>query len=297
MTYTTLITAGQLVGNLNKSDYIVIDCRFSLADAEAGARAYRQGHIPNARYGDLNKDFSAPVQAYTGRHPLPNFNQLARRLGEWGISNNSQVVVYDDAGGAFAGRAWWLIRNLGHDRVAVLDGGYQHWLRLGYPVTTQLPQVKTAVFRAYPAGDATLSALDVQNGLARKSICLIDARTPERFRGEHEPVDPVAGHIPGALNRPFQSNLDREGLFLPPAQLRAQFEKLIGGKSPENVVHQCGSGVTACHNLLAMEIAGLSGSKLYPGSWSEWIRDKNRPVAVGLIVVNGKSVDRMRRIG
>jgi thiosulfate/3-mercaptopyruvate sulfurtransferase len=281
MTFTTLISAAELERNLNNPDFVILDCRFSLADTDAGFKAYRQGHIPNARYGDLNKDFSAPVKAYTGRHPLPNLTGLAKRLGEWGISNNAQVVVYDDASGAFAGRAWWLVRSLGHNKVALLDGGYRHWLRLGYPVTTRLTQVKAAVFRPYPAGNASLSALDVQNGLARKSICLIDARSPERFRGEQEPIDPVAGHIPGALNRPLQANLNSQGLFLPADQLRGQFHKLMGGIRPEHVVHQCGSGVTACHNLLAMEIAGLSGSKLYPGSWSEWIRDKNRPVAVG----------------
>jgi thiosulfate/3-mercaptopyruvate sulfurtransferase len=206
---------------------------------------------------------------------------LAKKLGDWGIDNNSQVVIYDDAGGAFAGRLWWLLRCMGHDKVAVLDGGFKHWQNLGLPITTTLPAIKPTTFRPY-LNDATwLNALQLQNSLAKKSICLIDARAPERYRGEQEPIDPVAGHIPGALNRAFQLNLDSNGLFLSAEQLREQFNRLIGAVAPEQVVDYCGSGVTACHNLLAMEHAGLSGSKLYAGSWSEWIRNKNRAVAKG----------------
>lgn len=287
MTYTTLISAENLHQHLNDRDWIVIDCRFSLADTEAGFKAYRHGHIQNARYAHLDKDLSSTVTDFTGRHPLPTFTSLAKKLGAWGIDNNSQVVVYDDASGAFAGRLWWLLRCLGHDKVAVLDGGYNHWQKLGFPVTTTLPAIKPSIFRAYPAENSGLTALQVQNGLAQKSLCLIDARTPERYRGEQEPIDPVAGHIPGALNRPFQSNLDNKGLFLSAEELRAQFKQLIGEKNPVQVVHTCGSGVTACHNLLAMEVAGLTGSKLYAGSWSEWIRNKNRPTATdGGSVVN-----------
>jgi thiosulfate/3-mercaptopyruvate sulfurtransferase len=279
MTFTTLISSAELNRNLQNQEFVIIDCRFTISDPAAGFKAYRQGHIPNARYGDLEQDFSAQVRAYTGRHPLPDFNALAKRLGEWGISNNTQIVVYDDAIGAIACRAWWLIRNLGHDRVAVLDGGYKHWQQSAYPVTTRLPVVQKTIFRAYPSDDESLAASDVQNGLARKSICLIDARTQERYRGEQEPVDPVAGHIPGAVNHPFQKNLDGQGLFLTSAQLRTEFDKLIGSKRPTDVVHMCGSGVTACVNVLAMEVAGLHGSRLYAGSWSEWIVDKNRSVA------------------
>jgi thiosulfate/3-mercaptopyruvate sulfurtransferase len=278
MTYTTLISATDLHQHLNDQDYIVIDCRFSLADTEAGLKAYRHGHIANARYAHLDKDLSSRITDFTGRHPLPDMKELVKKLGTWGIGNNNQVVVYDDASGAFAGRLWWLLRCLGHDKVTVLDGGYKHWQKLGFPATTTLPAVKPSVFRAYPGGNLALTALELQNGLARKSICLIDARTPERFRGEHETIDPVAGHIPGAVNRPFLSNLDSNGLFLSPGALSLQFQSIMGDKNPTHVVHMCGSGVTACHNLLAMEVAGLSGSKLYPGSWSEWIRDKNRSV-------------------
>ncbi|MDO9267677.1 MAG: sulfurtransferase [Methylobacter sp.] len=279
MTYTTLISTDTLHQQLNNPDWIIVDCRFSLADTEAGAQAYRHGHIPNARYAHLDKDLSSAITDFTGRHPLPNFAVLAKKLGDWGITNTSQVVAYDDAGGAFAGRLWWLLRCMGHDKIAVLDGGIKQWQKQGLPITTTLPTVKPVTFRPYLNEAAWLNALQVQNSLSKKSICLIDARTPERYRGEQEPIDPVAGHIPYALNRAFQLNLDSNGLFLSAEQLREQFKQLIGSNAPEQVVHYCGSGVTACHNLLAMEHAGLSGSKLYAGSWSEWIRNKNRAVA------------------
>ena len=281
MTYTTLIPANELHQDLNNPGFVIIDCRFSLANTEAGFAAYRQGHIPNARYVDLDKDLSSRITDKTGRHPLPNLTALVKKLGDWGINNTSQVTVYDDASGAFAGRLWWLLRSLGHDRVAVLNGGFNYWQKRGLPTTTVLPKIQPADFRAYPTGNDQLNALEVQNGLARKTICLIDARTPERYRGEQEPIDAVAGHIPGAVNRSFQLNLDRNGLFLPTDELRKQFNLLIGDKKPDQTIHMCGSGVTACHNLLAMEAAGLSGSKLYLGSWSEWIRDKNRPTTAG----------------
>lgn len=279
MTYTTLISAGQLHKQLYDQDWVVIDCRFNLADTDAGFKAYRLGHLPNAKYAHLDKDLSGRTADYTGRHPLPNITEFVLKLGAWGITNQTQVVIYDDAGGAFAARLWWLLRYLGHDKAAVLDGGIQAWRSLGLPITTTLPKVQPAVYRPYMNYDAVLTAIEVQNGLARKSICLIDARTPERFHGEQEPIDPVAGHIPGAVNRPFQLNLDSNGLFLPPEKLQQHFKALMQEKDPEHTVHMCGSGVTACHNLLALESAGLTGSKLYAGSWSEWIRNLNRPVA------------------
>jgi thiosulfate/3-mercaptopyruvate sulfurtransferase len=281
MTYTTLVSTDTLNQQLNNSNWVILDCRFSLADTEAGAKAYRHGHIPNARYAHLDKDLSSAITDFTGRHPLPNFSLLAKKLGDWGITNTSQVVAYDDAGGAFAGRLWWLLKCMGHDKVAVLNGGIKQWQKQGLPVTTILPTVKPATFRSYLDESAWFNAIQVQNSLAQKAICLIDARTPERYRGEQEPIDPVAGHIPGALNRAFQLNLDSNGLFLSAEQLREQFKRLIGTTAPEQVVHYCGSGVTACHNLLAMEYAGLTGSKLYAGSWSEWVRNKNRTVAKG----------------
>ena len=279
MSYTTLISATDLAKHLDKPDWVIFDCRFSLADESAGAKAYRQGHIPGARYADLNKDLSSPVKSYTGRHPLPNFSVLSKQLGLWGVSNRSQVVVYDDAGGAFAGRMWWLLRTMGHENVAVLNGGIRHWQKQNHPMTTVLPKITPAQFRCYLDHAQWLNATDVENGLAAQSISLIDARTPERYAGLQEPIDPVAGHVPKAINRPFQLNLDKNGLFLAADQLKSEFQALTDSRNPKQVVHMCGSGVTACHNLLAMEIAGLSGSKLYAGSWSEWIVDKNRAVA------------------
>ena len=281
MAYTTLISATALADNIDNKSWAVFDCRFSLADGEVGPKAYRRSHIPGARYAHLNQDLSAPVKYYTGRHPLPSFTALAKQLGLWGVGNRSQVVVYDDAGGAFAGRMWWLLRSMGHDAVAVLDGGLPAWRKSGLPLTTVLPKYAACEFRTYPDDSRWLAAAQVEDGLAARRITLIDARTPERFLGLQEPIDPVAGHVPKALNRPFQLNLGSDGRFLPAGQLQEQFKRLIGSSSPEQVVHMCGSGVTACHNLLAMEVAGLTGSRLYAGSWSEWIVNRNRGVARG----------------
>ncbi len=281
MAYSTLISASELNAHLNDNKWVIFDCRFSLANTELGASAYRQGHLPQARYAHLDKDLSSAITSFTGRHPLPDFAQLAKKLGDWGVGNNTQVVIYDDAGGAFAGRMWWLLRCLGHEKVAVLNGGLPHWLKQGYAVTTVLPSVKPTVFRAYLNDSLWLSAREVEDGLARRKITVLDARTPERYRGEQEPIDPVAGHIPYALNRPLQLNLDKSGLFLSAGVLRQQFKPLLAHRAATDIVHYCGSGVTACHNLLAMEVAGLTGSRLYAGSWSEWIRDKNRRVVSG----------------
>jgi thiosulfate/3-mercaptopyruvate sulfurtransferase len=284
MTYTTLVSPTTLHQHLDDPKWVVVDCRFSLANSDAGGYAYRHGHIPQARYAHLDNDLSSAITGIKGRHPLPDFTLLAKKLGAWGIANDSQVVVYDDAGGVFAGRFWWLLRCLGHDKVAVLNGGIQHWQKQNFSLTTTLPTIQATTLRPYLNTAQWLNASQVQNSLAKKAICLIDARTPERYRGEQEPIDPVAGHIPGAYNRPFQLNLDKDGLFLSADQIASQFKQLIGKTSPEQVVHYCGSGVTACHNLLAMEYAGLTGSKLYAGSWSEWIRDKNRAVATGCVI-------------
>lgn len=276
MTYTTLISAEDLAIHINDKNFIIVDCRFSLADSQAGAKAYRMGHISSARYAHLDKDLSSKITSSTGRHPLPSINSLVKTLGLWGISNGSQVVVYDDANGAFASRLWWLLRYLGHQSVAVLNGGINHWQQT---LTTTLPKLIPTNYRAYLNTDYCLTASQVSNALASKSIKLIDARTPERFNGEQELIDPVAGHITSATNRAFQLNLSNEGLFLDPALLQAQYLALLKTHKPEQVVHMCGSGVTACHNLLAMEYSGLSGSKLYAGSWSEWITNKNRNIS------------------
>lgn len=279
MKYSTLISTENLNHHINDSNWVIIDCRFSLADSKAGAKAYRKSHIPNAHYAHLDHDLSSEVKSYTGRHPLPDFNLLASKLGQWGISNNSQVIVYDDTSGAFAGRLWWLLRYMGHDNVAVLDGDFRQWKNQGMQITTVLPSKKEKTFRPYFNQSSHLNAIEVTNSLAANKIKLIDARTNERYRGILEPIDPVAGHIPHAINRAFQLNLNNNGLFLSPEELYQQFSHLLGSTVPEQVVHMCGSGVTACHNLLAMEYAGLSGSKLYPGSWSEWITNRNRAIS------------------
>jgi thiosulfate/3-mercaptopyruvate sulfurtransferase len=279
--FTTLISSDRLAQSLADPDWVVIDCRFVLAEPAAGERAYRQGHIPGARYAHLERDLSAQVSTASGRHPLPDREGLAAKLGAWGVTPASQVVVYDDANGAMAARLWWLLRWLGHEAAALLDGGWGQWVKEGRPVSTDAaPSCRTA-FSARQALVKRLSTAEVQGAMLRRTIYLLDARAPERFRGEIEPIDAVAGHVPGAVNRPLQCNLGADGRFLPAAELRRQFLKQLGDVAPVQVVHMCGSGVTACHNLLAMEHAGLYGSRLYAGSWSEWIRDPGRPVARG----------------
>lgn len=280
MAHTTLITAATLQAHLDDPDWVVVDCRFNLADPAAGRRAYQDGHIPGARYAHLDEDLSAPVTATTGRHPLPDPARLAATLGAWGIGPGTQVLAYDDLGGMLAAaRLWWLLRWLGHTAVAVLDGGLPAWTRAGLPLSTDVPVIAARTFIARPDDRLWLTVEQVQ-GLPAHEL-LLDARGAARYRGEMEPIDPVAGHIPGALNLPTESNLAADGCFLPAAALRARFAALLGERPAARVVHSCGSGVTACHNLLAMEVAGLSGSRLYAGSWSEWIRDPQRPVATG----------------
>ena len=280
MAHTTLITAATLQAHLDDPDWVVVDCRFNLADPAAGRRAYQAGHIPGARYAHLDEDLSAPVTATTGRHPLPDPARLAATLGAWGIGPGTQVLAYDDLGGMLAAaRLWWLLRWLGHTAVAVLDGGLPAWTRAGLPLSTDVPVIAARTFIARPDDRLWLTVEQVQ-GLPAHEL-LLDARGAARYRGEMEPIDPVVGHIPGALNLPTESNLAADGCFLPAAALRARFAALLGERPAARVVHSCGSGVTACHNLLAMEVAGLSGSRLYAGSWSEWIRDPQRPVATG----------------
>ncbi len=281
MRYRTLVSTDVLARHISDPNWIVIDCRFSLADTTAGEFAYSQGHIPGAYYAHLDRDLSSAITETTGRHPLPSVDDFCQTLGGWGISSASQVVVYDDANGAFAARLWWMLRWVGHVDVAVLDGGWNKWKADGWEVQMQPHSALPAMYKGDALRDAWLSCDEVQAHLAHKDILLLDARAPERYRGEVEPIDPVAGHVPGAANRPFQENLDRFGLFKTPLQLNKEYEQLIAGRTPEQVVHMCGSGVTACHNLLAMEHAELTGSKLYAGSWSEWIRDIERPVGKG----------------
>ena len=281
MPYTTLISIADLASHLNDADWVICDCRHDLADTESGRRACAESHIPGARFVHLDEDLSAPKTGKNGRHPLPDPDKFVKRLGALGISGASQVVAYDASGGPYAARLWWMLRWLGHDAAAVLDGGWNAWLKAGNPVTAKSPAMQAAHFVPHPRVDRARDANAIAAGAGKPGLLLLDARAANRYRGESETLDPVAGHIPGAANRFFQLNLDAGGIFKPSSALRQEFEAVIGGKAPSDVVHYCGSGVTACHNLLAMEVAGLSGSRLYPGSWSEWCSDPARPVATG----------------
>jgi len=276
--YTTLVSTEQLNNHLD--EWLVLDCRFDLADGEAGRRAYAAGHIPGAFYLHMEDDLSAAVTPETGRHPLPHPERLANRLAALGLSEGRQVVVYDDVGGAMAARLWWLLRWMGHAEVALLNGGYPAWLGDDMEVSQKPVMVQSGVFEYRLQSQMALSVTELQQQLKDQLVTLVDARAAARFEGLQEPIDPVAGHVPGALNRPLMDNLV-DGMFKPAGVLHAEWCEVLAGRSSESVVHMCGSGITACHNLLAMEVAGLTGSRVYPGSWSEWIRDPQRPVATG----------------
>jgi len=281
MRFTTVVSAEQLAQHLDNPDWIVIDCRFTLSNAETGGLAYQQGHIPGARYVHLDNDMSSPVTATSGRHPLPDVKILSEKLSSWGVDSGKQVVVYDDSFGSMAVKMWWLLRWLGHDNVALLDGGLPKWMKQKLPVSTELPKIVPAKFIPQLRAEMVADAAEVEQARQESCRLVIDARPEQRFAGEREPLDKVAGHIPGAINWVFEENLDFDGTYLPADELREAYLKLLHGVNPEQVIHSCGSGVTACHNMLAMEIAGLPSGKLYAGSWSEWITDPSRPVATG----------------
>lgn len=278
---SNLIDARTLISRSQDPDLRLFDCRFSLADPGQGRRAYLDGHIPGALFAHLDEHLSDPIGPRTGRHPLPDPSRLAVWLGACGVTPRTQVVVYDDVGGAFAVRLWWLLRWIGHERVALLDGGLQAWIAAGGELVPEQPTYAPGELVPRPDNTRWISTDALVAELAKGRAAVVDARAPERFRGEQEPIDPVAGHIPGAINLPLTGNLDPDGRFLDPAALRRRFIQALGDTSPARIVHSCGSGVNACHNLLAMEVAGLHGSRLYAGSWSEWIRSPERPVAVG----------------
>jgi thiosulfate/3-mercaptopyruvate sulfurtransferase len=283
--YDTLIDTAQLALFIASTppdpNLLVLDCRHELTQPEWGDRIYAEGHIPGSIRAHLDRDLSGPVTPSTGRHPLPDAAKFAETLGRWGVDRDVQVVAYDQGSSAYAARAWWMLRRAGHERVAVLDGGFAAWHEAGLPVSREPGKRAPRAFVARPSGRAPLTAAEVQQALAESAISLVDARGADRFAGQNETIDAVAGHVPGATNRPFARNVDSRGRFLPAAELRRQWSDTLAGRRPEDVVTMCGSGVTACHHLLALEIAGLSGGRLYPGSWSEWIRDPARPVARG----------------
>jgi|SRR5688572_1220976 thiosulfate/3-mercaptopyruvate sulfurtransferase len=274
-----LVTTEELARHLDDPDWIVIDTRHDLMDPEKGPKAYAAGHIPGAYFMHVDFDLSGPKTGKTGRHPLPDLQVFAAKLNELGVGPDKQVVVYDDAAGNYTVRLWWMLRWLGHDKVALLDGGFPLWAKEGRPVTKDVPPPRKGAFVPRPHLGGTVDVHYVDRFRESPGIRLVDARSAERFAGKAEPVDPVAGHVPGAINRFWQKNVDAEGRFKAASALRAEFDALLGGTDPTQVVHMCGSGITACHNIFAMELAGLSGSKLYPGSWSEWCADPARPVA------------------
>ncbi len=281
MKHTTLVSTEQLAQHLDDPNWIVFDCRFTLTDPEAGRNAYLCGHIPGARYAHLDEDLSSPITPASGRHPLPDPQLLAEKLGRWGVDGTKQVVVYDDSFGAMAVRMWWLLRWLGHDAVALLDGGLPRWMRQKHPISTEPPEIAPARFMPQAQNALWADAAEVDQARQDPGRLVIDARPEDRFAGEREPLDKVAGHIPGSINWTFEENIDMDGTYLPAEELREAYLGVLHGIAPEQVIHTCGSGVTASHNILAMEIAGLPSGKLYPGSWSEWIADPSRPVATG----------------
>jgi thiosulfate/3-mercaptopyruvate sulfurtransferase len=279
--YTTLIDTVALAAHLHDPDWVIVDCRSALDDASWGGRAYEAGHLPGAVYARLDRDLAGRKTGTNGRHPLPDPADLARALGHWGVSAGVQVVAYDQDAGAYASRLWWLLRWLGHDLAAVLDGGFARWIAEGRPVDAAKPGRAARVFvpNLRPSMAVSTDELACLTGDPRGR--LVDARSPERYRGEVEPLDRVAGHIPGAVNHHFRNNVRDDGTFKPAEELRREWAVTAAGAEPDRLVCYCGSGVTACHDLLALEHAGVRGARLYPGSWSEWSSDPSRPVARG----------------
>jgi thiosulfate/3-mercaptopyruvate sulfurtransferase len=279
MQYTTLIPAADLARQ-RQPNWVVLDCRHDLANPQAGRAAYDAGHIPGALFVSLDHELADHARAadgsFRGRHPLPDIGAFIATLRRWGVDDDSQVIAYDAQGGMFAARLWWMLRWAGHEAVAVLDGGLPAWTALGMPLTTEVSSPAPGNLQQRAPLVRTVGADDI---LAQPQLKVLDARAPDRFRGENETLDPVGGHIPGAANRYFKDNLLPDGRFKPAAQLRSELGVMVA--EPASAVMQCGSGVTACHNLLALEVAGLPGAALYPGSWSEWCADPSRPVATG----------------
>lgn len=279
----TLIDVAGLAARLDDPDCAVLDCRFDLTRPAWGREAWAAGHVPGALHCDVDHDLAAAVGPSTGRHPLPSPEAFAARAGAWGIDERVQVVVYDQGNGIYAARAWWLFRWLGHRAVAVLDGGFAAWTAAAQPVSTAAGSRTARRFVAHVDRGATVDTDFLATRLqdAAAGLRLVDARSADRFAGQNETIDPIAGHVPGAVNHPFARNVDASGRLRPADELRTQWLQTLGGAAPTALVAMCGSGITACHNLLALEHAGLGGGRLYPGSWSEWIRDPSRPVATG----------------
>ena len=276
-----LVTTEELAQHLDDPAWVVFDTRHELTDPEAGPRAYAEGHIPGAYFLHTDRDLSGPKTGTNGRHPLPDAAAFAARINRCGVGPGTQVVAYDAQGGSFAVRLWWLLRWLGHGKVALLDGGWPLWVREKRPVAREVPPDRPGTFVPKPRLGATVDAPFVDRMREDAAAKLVDARAAARYAGAQETIDPVAGHIPGAVNRFWQSNLEADGRFKEAAKLRDEWRAILEGTPPERSVHMCGSGVTACHNLFALELAGLGEARLYPGSWSEWCADRSRAVATG----------------
>ncbi|MFJ2982729.1 MULTISPECIES: sulfurtransferase [unclassified Pseudomonas] len=275
--YNTLITTEQLEGIIG--NVFVFDTRFDLTDPELGERAFKKAHIPGAQYLHLDHDLSGAKNGRNGRHPLPSPEVFENRLRALGLNYRQQVVVYDDQGGIFAARAWWLLRSLGHTEVAVLNGGLSAWLSAGKPIAGMTQEASLGTFIRRGSANTTIDYSELYNDITgQRLLTVVDARSPQRFAGQNETLDAKAGHIPGALNRFYMENLDSQGFFKPSSQLSQEFSDLLGSRPKSSIVHQCGSGVTACHNILAMEVAGLGAPRLYAGSWSEWSSLPGSPV-------------------
>ncbi|HTU66269.1 MAG TPA: sulfurtransferase [Steroidobacteraceae bacterium] len=279
--FTTLIDAATLSREIARDDLVVFDCRFDLANTSWGENQFAAEHLPGAQYLHLDRDLSGPIDAASGRHPLPDPDVFARRLGALGVDAGCQLVAYDQGNGAYGARFWWLARWIGLTKVAVLDGGIAAWRAAGLPLENARRSRTPRTLEAHLVPDAWLTSEQVNAARTRAGTLLVDARGTDRFAGRNETLDPVAGHVPGARNLPFAGNLGADGRFLPADALRRRWTTLLGALPPASVVAMCGSGVTACHNLLALEHAGLGGGRLYAGSWSEWIRDPERPIATG----------------
>ncbi|MBA3254086.1 MAG: sulfurtransferase [Burkholderiaceae bacterium] len=276
-----LVSVEQLRAHLNDAHRCIVDVRHDLFDAEAGIRAYQAGHIPGAVFAGIDAQLSGKKNGFNGRHPLPRQDDLVETFRGWGINADTHIVAYDAQGGQFASRLWWLARWLGHERIALLDGGWAKWFSDTQLSSQDVPTKARGNFKASASLMPLATVDDVLRSLDSGDRMLLDARTAERYRGEHEPIDPVAGHIPSARNRPWQQNLNSDQTFKSAHELRSEFTALLDQRTPDQVTHQCGSGVTACHSVFAMELAGLPGSALYGGSWSEWIADRSRPVVTG----------------
>lgn len=278
MSYKTIISENDLKNNINNKDFIIFDTRCDIKDRGYGIDSYTEGHIENAIFVDVDTDLASEKQQGTGRHPLPKVGVLSDKLSHWGMDNNKQVIVYDDAGGAFAGRMWWMLKWLGHENVAVLDGGLNSWVKNGNKLITSPTVFEKSYFEPNIKNEMIATLSNVENAQHLMDTILLDARSKERYEGVSDPVDPIAGHVPGAISHPLGLNLERTGKFKSKEELKHNFDKISQELKNKEIISMCGSGITACHNILALELIGIRNVKLYVGSWSEWITDPNRTV-------------------